>query len=153
MSFISTTPAPVETPVTNDGFFPGIDPVKLRAVARLDGTVTADRLRSSILSAVMSTNRELAAYKAAQQLLGHATLASVPADQIDGASVQLSHYLIAVYSTVQAGLTESYRDADTTGAGDKAADKLELRTGDLRRAARWAVSDLLGIRRTTVELI
>ena len=153
MSFISTTPAPVETPVTNDGFWPDIDPVKLRAVARLDGTVTADRLRSSILSAVMSTNRELAAYKAAQQLLGHATLASVPAEQIDGASVQISHYLIAVYSTVQAELTESYRDADTTGAGDKAADKLELRTSDLRRAARWAVSDLLGIRRTTVELI
>lgn len=153
MSFISTTPAPVELPVTNDGFWPDIDPVKLRATARLDGTVTADRLRHSILSAVMAINQELAPYKAVQQLQGYATLASVPADQIDGASVQLIHYLSAVYSSAQAELTESYRDADTTGAGDKAADKLELRTGDLRRAARWAVSDLLGIRRTTVELI
>ena len=36
MSFISTTPAPVETPVTNDGFWPDIDPVKLRAAGVID---------------------------------------------------------------------------------------------------------------------
>lgn len=153
MSFISTTPEPVEPPVTNDGFFPDIEPVKLRAFARLDGTVTAERLQESLLSAITSVNQELAAYKAAQQLQGHATLAGVPADQINGISVQVINYLRAVYSCAQADLIDSHRDFDTTGEGDKAAEKLELRCSNLRRAVRWAISDFLSIRRTTVELI
>jgi len=154
MSFLSNPPTPTEdTVVTNDGFFPDIEPLKLRAFARLDGTVTVDRLTYSILSAVTSVNAELATFKAAQLALGHATLAAVPADQIGGVSAKVIHYLRAVYSAVQADLIEHYRDFDTTGAGDKAAEKLEQRTNDLRRNVRWAISDLLAIRRTTVELI
>lgn len=156
MNFLGNPPAPAaadEPPLVNDGFFPPIDLARLRATARLDGTVTPERLRHSALAAVLSVNGELATYKAAQALLGHATLAAVPAPLIDGQSVQLARYQRAIYSHVQADLVERYRDFDTTGAGDKAADKLELRTDALRRDVRWAISDLLGIRRTTVELI
>lgn len=154
MSFLSNPPTPTEDAViTNDGFFPDIEPLKLRAFARLDGTVTVDRLSYSILSAVASVNVELSQFKAAQQLAGFATLAAVPAGQIAGVNVKVIHYLRAVYSAVQADLIEHYRDFDTTGAGDKAAEKLEQRTNDLRRNMRWAISDLLAIRRNTVELI
>ena len=154
MSFLSTPPTPTEDAViTNDGFFPNIEPLKLRAFARLDGTVTVDRLSYSILSAVTSVNAELGNFKAAQLLAGFDTLAAVPADQISGVNTKVIHYLRAVYSAVQADLIEHYRDFDTTGAGDKAAEKLEQRTNDLRRNVRWAISDLLAIRRTTVELI
>lgn len=156
MNFLANPPAPTpaEEPVLiNDGWFPDIDLAKMRATARLDGTVTPDRLRYSTLQAVLSINIELAAYKGAQQLKGHAKLADVPAPQVDGKSAQIARYLRAVYSYVQADLVERYRDFDTTGAGDKAADKLELRGDDLRRDVRWAISDFLGIRRTTVELI
>lgn len=156
MNFIANPPAPAatdETPLANDGWFPEIDLAKLRATARLDGTVTPARLRYSAVQAVLSINRELGVYKEAQRALGHETLEAVPAPKIDGVSAQLAHYLRAVYSTVQADLIERYRDFDTTGAGDKAAEKLELRTCDLRRDVRWAISDFLGIGRTTVELI
>ena len=154
MSFLSNPPTPTEEAIiTNDGFFPDIEPFKLRAFARLDGTVTGDRLTYSILSAVTSVNAELAKFKAAQQLAGFAALDAVPADQIAGVSTKVIHYLRAVYSAVQADLIEHYRDFDTTGAGDKAAEKLEQRTNDLRRNMRWAISDLLAIARTTVELI
>lgn len=155
MSFLSNPPTPTEEAViTNDGFFPDIEPLKLRAFARLDGTVTVDRLTYSILSAIASVNAELEKFKAAQQLAGFTALAAVPADQIAGVSTKVIHYLRAVYSAVQADLIEHYRDFDTTvGAGDKAAEKLEQRTADLRRNVRWAISDLLAIRRTTVELI
>lgn len=156
MSFLANPlpPAPADEPaLENDGWFPDIDLAKLRATARLDGTVTPDRLRYSALTAIASINAELAGYKAAQLALGHTGLDSVPGDSVGGTRMPVIHYLRAVYSYVQADLIERYRDFDTTGAGDKAAEKLETRTGDLRRDVRWAVSDLLGTRRTTVELI
>lgn len=156
MNFLGSPPTPTaadETPLANDGWFPDIDLAKLRATARLDGTVTPDRLRHSAIQAVLSVNTELAQYKSAQLVLGHAKLEDVPAPEIDGNSAQVARYLRAVYAYAQADLIERYRDYDTTGAGDKAADKLELRDCDLRRDVRWAISDFLGIRRTTVELI
>lgn len=156
MSFLANPPAPqpAEEPMlANDGWFPGIDLAKFRATARLDGTVTVDRLAYSTLNAVVSINRELATYQATQQAQGHTSLADVPGVEIGGQRIQVVHYLRAVYSYAQADLIERYRDFDTTGAGDKAAEKLEIRTADLRRDVRWAISDLLGIRRTTVDLI
>lgn len=156
MSFLGTEPTPTaadETTLTNDGWFPGIDLQHLRAVARLDGTVTAPRLREAAINAMASVNAELASYKEAQRYAGRDSLADVPASQLDGDSVQLVRYRRAVYACVQADLIEAYRDFDTTGAGDKAAEKLELRLGDLRRDVRWAISDLRGQRRSTVELI
>lgn len=156
MSFLGNPPAPTaadEPTIENDGWFPDIDLAKLRATARLDGTVTPDRLRYSALTAIASMNRELARYKAAQLALGFLKLDDVPGESVGGTRVQVIHYLRAVYSYVQADLIERYRDFDATGAGDKLAEQLETRLCDLRRDVRWAVSDLLGTRRTTVELI
>ncbi|WP_269633141.1 head completion/stabilization protein [Pelomonas sp. BJYL3] len=156
MSFLGTDTAPTaadEVSLTNDGWFPAIALAELRAAVRLDGTVTPARLRHAAVNAMASVNGELASYKEAQLQAGHAGLADVPAPQVAGESVQLQRYRRAVYACVQADLIEHYRDFDTTGAGDKAADKLELRVHDLRRDVRWAISDLVGRRRTTVELI
>lgn len=156
MNFLGNPPAPTaaeEQVLVNDGWFPDIDLAQLRATARLDGTVTPQRLRHSAVQAVLSINAELQVYKGAQLALAHKTLGDVPALQVDGKSAQIARYLRAVYCAAQADLVERYRDFDTTGAGDKAAEKLELRCDDLRRDVRWAVSDLLGLRRTTVELI
>lgn len=156
MSFLGNEPTPSaadEPNLVNDGWFPDIDLAHLRRAARLDGTVTPDRLAHAVVAAVLGINAELAAYKEAQQLAGHESLAAVPAPRIAGESALLAYYRRAVYCSAQADLIERYRDFDTTGAGDKAAEKLELRIDDLRRDVRWAVSDLLGRRRTTVELI
>src|SRR5450830_603750 len=75
------------------------------------------------------------------------------ADQVGRSSVLVLHYRRAVYSAVQAELVEEYRDMDTTGKGDKNADAMEPRADTHRRNMRWALSDLLGQPRTTVELI
>ncbi len=159
MSFLATNPVPTvtedpaESPVTNDGWFPDIAPTDLRQCARLDGTVTPARLRHAIINAITSVNRELVAYKTAQLAAGHAGLDAVPSDQVDNTSVKVALYRRAVYDTVRANMAERHRDIDTTGAGDKEADKMDLTIDDLRRDVRWAISDLVGIRRTTVELI
>ncbi len=156
MSFLGTEPTPAggaEATVDNDGWFPAVDLTELRACVRLDGTVTPERLRVAAVNAIATVNGELVAFKDAQQLAGHGSLADVTSPAVDGKPAHVHRYLRAVYASVQVDLIERYRDFDTTGAGDKSAEKLELSVDALRRDARWAISDILGRRRTTVELI
>jgi hypothetical protein len=159
MSFLANPPTPTvteepdEAVVTNDGWFPDIDPADLRARTKLDGSVTPGRLRKSIINAVISVNRELAQYKDEQLASGCSQLQDVASAQVDGMSYKVVLYMRAIYASVEAEMVERYRDFDTTGAGDKEADKLTPRIDELRRDLRWAISDLLDIRRTTVELI
>lgn len=160
MSFIATANPPLaqdELPADNDPWFPAIEPDDARAVCRLDGTVTPARLQHALLAAMASVNDELADWRAARELEGHASLAEVPARQLGGESVKVRHYRRAVYAAVQADLAEAYRDIDVTpqgsGKAERVADKLEARIGEHRRSMRWAISDLLEIRRTTVDLV
>lgn len=156
MSFLGTTIPPAvadEPPIENDGFAPAIDLQQLRAALRLDGTVTAPRLRHATLAAMAAVNAEIATWRASQQAAGHLKLADVPGPRLGETSVLVQHYLRAVQCAVQAEMLERYRDFDTTGAGDKRAERLELSVDDVRRDMRWAIADLVGQRRTTVELI
>ena len=160
MSFIALAnpPSTTEEPVVaSNGWFPNINPADLRATARLDGTVTAARLRHALLAAMASVNAELGIWKAGQVFIGYANLGEVPAPQLAGESVLTQHYRRAVYAAVQADLAEAYREIDTTpsaiGKTERVIDHLQARIGEHRRAMRWAISDLLGIRRTTVDLI
>lgn len=160
MSFIATANPPLasaELPVQNDPWFPAIDPAQARAVCRLDGTVTPARLQHALLAAMASVNIELAPLQARALQLGVASLADLPAPQLGGESVKLQHYRRAVYACLQADLAEVYRDIDTTPQGsaksERVAEKLEARIGEHRRNQRWAISDLLGLRRTTVDLV
>lgn len=153
-SFIATAPAQTgQNLIANDGFFPDIDMAKALVAMRQDGTVTAERLRAALVEAALSINEELAAWKADRIAAGYASLQAVPAPQIDGKSANLHRYFRALYCQARAGLIERYRDYDATAAGNKTAEALLQAVEDLRRDARWAVSDILGITRTTVELI
>jgi hypothetical protein len=157
-SFIAAAPVPAPAqpggePIANDGFFPDIDPDQAYAAMRLDGTVTPQRLRASLVEAVISVNAELEAWKAAQVSFGRLTLADVPAPKIDGKSAHLHRYHRAVHCMAAAWLIERYRTIDATATGDRKADAENLGVDDLRRDACWAISDLMGVSRTTVELI
>lgn len=156
MSFLanqSPPPAVDEPSIVNDGWFPDVEPPKVRAQARLDGTVTPERLRQALLTAIADVNAELAVYKLQHRAEGVPNLAAVPGPDIGGVRVWCVYYRNAVISHVQAHLAERYRDFDTTGAGDKRAEALEETAATHRRDLRWAISALLGTPRTTVELI
>lgn len=157
-SFVATAaPAvaatPIEGTLTNDGFFPDIDLPALRDAMRLDGTVTAERLRHAARDALLTVNDELAAWRARQRAAGAVTLADVPAPRIDGESAHVARYRRAVYHLTHADVTEKYRGYDTTKSGGQVAADLAATVDDARRAARWAISDILGLARSTVELI
>jgi len=158
-SFIATepsntppTPAPGAT-ISNDGWFPDIDLNKLRDAMRLDGTVTHERLVDAVTEAIAYTNAQLGTWQAQQVAAGYASLADVPASQVNQESAKLGHYRSAVYRWAQADLTERYRDFDSTKSGHAHADQLDPTVEDHRRAAHWAISDIVGRQRNTVELI
>ncbi|AGH85607.1 Phage head completion-stabilization protein [Ralstonia pseudosolanacearum FQY_4] len=157
-SFIAAAPVPTPAqpggqPIGNDGFFPDIDVDQACAAMRLDGTVTPERLRAALVDAALSVNDELAAWKAQQLAAGFTELGAVPGQWIDGRSRHVHRYLRAVHCTAAAWLMERYRSFDATAAGDRKAESENSAVDDLRRDARWAVSDITGAARTTVELI
>ncbi|MBT1538284.1 head completion/stabilization protein [Ralstonia solanacearum] len=157
-SFIAAAPSPTPAqpggqPIGNDGFFPDIDVDQARAAMRLDGTVTPERLRAALVDAALSVNDELAPWKARQLTAGFTALGAVPAQWIDGQSPHVHRYLRAVHCTAAAWLIERYRSFDATAAGDRKAETENTSVDDLRRDARWAIGDIAGAPRTTVELI
>lgn len=153
--FVATVPAAAEPEggIISDGWFPDIDLDNLRETIRLQGEITLPRLRAAAIDAMLAVNRDLAGWRLEQEVAGHASLAAVPAPAIDGTSRLVHLYRRAVYSTVKADLTERYRDIDTTASGAGRADDLTPSIDEQRRNARWAIRDILGLPRTTVELI
>lgn len=154
MTFVATANPPIaadDAQVDNDPWFPAVPAARVREVCRLDGTVTPARLGEAISNAMDSVNRELQAYKAEQVLAGAANLAAA------GDGRQPGRYLRAIYAHIQAELAEVYRDIDTTPHNDSKAERMreryEVKVDEHRRNLRWAIADLLGRPRTTVELI
>lgn len=146
------TPTPgtqAEPPIAQD-WWPEIDLATLRKACKLDGTVTPERLRHAAVAAVHHVNDQLTTWQALQTA---ASLADVTAPAVDGQSRLVACYLRAIYSHVQAELTERYQDWDVTGKGQKQAADQTSKIDEYRRDLRWAITDLRGQRRTTVDLI
>ena len=161
MSFVATARPPVaatEPPVTNAPWFPDLNPATVRDACRLDGTITPARLLPALKAAMLSVNAELEQYRLEQQSRwGYTSLAEVPAPMVGGESAQVLRYQRAVHACLQADLAEAYRNLDTlpsgTGKESRVLEGLAVHVDEHRRNQRWAISDLLGMRRSTVELI
>lgn len=154
--FVSLPPTTTSGPpdvVAGDGWFPDVDMVAIRNVARTDPGVTEPRLEEAVRNAMSSLADELATWRGEQEALGHTALADIPAPEYGGRSRLLSLYDRAIFETVWADLTERRRDVGTTSAGHDRADALEDSETVHRRNARWAVRDIMGLPRVTAELI
>lgn len=145
------TPSAME--LSNGAFWPPVCLDALRAALRIDASVSSARLEVAAVAAMITVNRELATWRQRQEALGYATLAEVPGEQIAEQSWAQHLYLRAVQSATAAEVCERYRSYDTTGTGDRKAEDLQFNIDDYRRDQRFAIRDLLGISRTTVELL
>lgn len=147
---IDATPEPV---ITNDGWFPDVDPALMRLQVRIRDSVTPERLREAILGAMISIGNVLAAWRLPLEGSGTTSLADVPAAQLGGESRLVLLYRRAIAAQAKADLVERYRDMDLTGAGQRQVGDLDQSVEELRRDATHAVRDMLGRTRTDVELI
>ena len=139
--------------IPNNSFWPDVDLAKFRSVMRVDGTVTPERLRQVVLTAMAEVNAELYPWRERQELAGHNGLADVPAEKLAGVSVRLHHYENAVWCWTRAVLNERYQDFDATATAVKRGEELNDASGDLWRDARWAISRVQDMPHCTVELI
>lgn len=139
--------------INSDPFWPSIDLDKLRETLRIDSSVTAARLETAVVAAIISVNRDLAKWRVAKQAEGFTALADVPADELLTSDERVHLYVRAVECAAGAEVCERYRGYDATGSGSKNADESAPTIDDYRRDQRWAVRDFLGRSRTTVELL
>ncbi len=154
MKFVAPEQAPEQAEIIrNTPFWPDVDLSEFRSVMRTDGTVTQPRLKQVALSAISEVNAELYEFRRRQQMLGYASLAEVPAEQLDGKSERIQHYFNAVYCWARAMLNERY-DYDATASGVKRGEELAeaavicgvTPAGPsagcrMRRTAQWSLSD------------
>ncbi|MGX9278300.1 head completion/stabilization protein [Pantoea ananatis] len=150
--------APEQSPVApliipNNSFWPDLDLAKFRSAMRVDGTVTPERLKQVVLTAMSEVNAELYPWRERQEMAGYNGLGDIPAEQLAGRSVRLHHYENAVWCWTRAVLNERYSDFDATASGVKRGEVLEDASGDLWREARWAISRVQDLPHITVELI
>lgn len=136
-------PADDGEPITSAAFWPAIDPKMARQTMRLDGTVTAMRLRSALITAIAQINSDLQLWRTRQQSAGASALADVTAEQIDGISTVVHAYVQAVYCTATAALLERMRDYDTTWEGHTRADRVDWPIDDYKRDAWYAIQQIL----------
>lgn len=151
--FVATNATPVEPHITNAPFFPAIDPADFRASVRQDATITPERLKAALLYAMNEVNGELTDYVNTQLVAGFGALEFVPSSKLNGESRLVQCYRRAVYALTKAALLEHYRDFDATRSGQQRAEEQPDPDTCYRREARWAIADLIGKPRTTVELI
>jgi len=151
--FTATGAVTPQPPIHTDGFWPALEPDIIRAQMRLDASISNDRLRHAMIAATASINDELAAWASPYQASGHTRLSDIPAPQIDGKSRLELLYQRAVACAAAAELAERYRTHDATNSGHQHADALTPSIDELRRDQRWAIRDIKGQTRTTVELI
>lgn len=136
--------------ISNDGFFPDLSLADFRNQARVDGTVTTARLQDAVIEAMASVNQELDSLK---QQYGDQPFYTIACPQINGESLMVYRYRRAVTCLALANLYERYTSYDTTNDGEKKAELLNESIDELRRDARFAISDMLSVRRINVELI
>jgi hypothetical protein len=154
MSLIAVPPAnPSEADIDCGGFFPPISPAAAREAMRIDGSVSPTRLRKELSFSALSVMNETLQWALDKINAGANSLADLPGPEIDGQRAAVHYWFRAVYSLTSASLTEYLRDYDSTNDGHQQADKLAATIDEHRRDARWAISGLLGIGRSTVELI
>jgi Phage head completion protein (GPL) len=145
--------SPAYTNVKGDGFWPNIDLNILRDTLRIGPVVTHHRLEEAVIAAMINAARQLAAWRLMREAEGRTKLADVPAMQIGGASVLVASWRRAVGQLVMADLAETHRDIGATDSGAQRGTEMALTADDHRRNATHAIRDILGVTRTSVELI
>ena len=149
MGFVAngnTTPSQII--IESDPFYPSVGLDHIREIVRIDGAVTNERLKQTIIEEVIDLNRLLISLQT-----NVAKLSGLSKTIIDGKPDTDYLYLSAIANGVAAKVNENYRNYDSSKSGAKKAEQAECTVDDYRRNRQWAIQQLLGENHTVVELI
>lgn len=139
--------------IDNHEFFPNLSLMEFRTGMRVDSVTTKERAIHALYRAMLEVNGRLWAWVSQQQQAGIASLENAPQKSGHPSGALKKLYFTAVWSLAKAELVERLPDYDTTNAGKEKADTQEPSTETYRRDASWAINDIIGAARTTIELI
>ena len=134
--------------IKSDPFYPSVGLDHIREIVRIDGAVTNERLKQTIIEEVIDLNRLLKSLKEKAT-----ALSDLAETQINDQPATDFLYLSAVANGVAAKVNENYRNYDSSNSGGKKAEQAECTVDDYRRNRQWAIQQLLGENHTVVELI
>lgn len=159
MSFVAAPPAnpPAAIPdaIAGDGWWPDLSIAKFRDTMRIPTEVTDGRCRAALIGGFVSADVELAAWRAAREAEGAASLEAIDGPSIGDEKRAVILWRRAVHATAAAELAETHNDISATN-DTNARDQNERRAAwaaDHRRNATVAVRDLLGRTRSRAALL
>ncbi|MDR1853484.1 MAG: head completion/stabilization protein [Azoarcus sp.] len=154
MSFVATAPAEPLPPINSHPFWPAIEPDECRQLMDLDGNVTNARLVFVLTEAIVSVNADLKCWRKQLEQAGVPSLDAIVDEEAPVAPSRLVYlYQRAVCERAHAELIERYLRYDATGEGTATADELQATADNHRRNSFYAVRDLKGEPRSTMELL
>ncbi|AXX46029.1 head completion protein [Acinetobacter baumannii] len=149
MGFVANgnnTPSQIE--IKSDPFYPSVALDRIREIVRIDGAVTNERLKQTIIEEVIDINRLLIRLK--DQASKLSDLSKLQVNDLPETDFL---YLSAIANGVAAKVNENYLNYDSSDSGVKKAKEAECTVDDYRRNKQWAIQQLLGENHTVVELI
>ena len=149
MGFVANgnnTPSQIE--IKSDPFYPSVALDRIREIVRIDGAVTNERLKQTIIEEVIDINRLLIRLK--DQASKLSDLSKLQVNDLPETDFL---YLSAIANGVAAKVNENYRNYGSSDSGVKKAKEAECTVDDYRRNKQWAIQQLLGENLTVVELI
>lgn len=157
MSFVApnTPDNAIESDETIDNyeFFPNLSLMEFRTGMRVDSVTTKERAIHALYRAMLEVNGRLWSWVSQQQQNGVGSLENAPQKSGHPAGALKKLYFTAVWSLAKAELVERLPDYDTTNSGKEKAEAIEPSAETYRRDASWAINDITGAARTTIELI
>ena len=139
--------------VKNLAFYPDINIADFKKAYRVSDTITDQRTIEAIKNALINVNDQLANWQADQALAGISSLSNVPSDNYGNITKHQQCYYTAVYATAKSYLIDEYRDTDTTNSGNAKTQDMDESADIYLAMAKSSIRKLLGIAKSTIELI
>ncbi|SKA81228.1 Phage head completion protein (GPL) [Thiothrix eikelboomii] len=113
-SFIANTPAIIQHPIINNGFWPDVSVQEFEKAYRIDESFDATKRLARLEQALRLTNAELHQQFCAWSRMGYATLEDVPQEEQGDKKVLIESYKTAVFAKAMELMSNRYRATDTT---------------------------------------
>lgn len=113
-SFIANTPAPLQPPISNNGFWPDLTVQEFEKAHRIDESFDAAKRLTRLQQAMRLANVELHQQFCDWARMGYATLADVPQEEYGDKQALVESYKTAVFAKAMELMSNRYRATDTT---------------------------------------